>query len=720
VSKKLEFEIGADVEGLKRSLDRATNQISIFGKKTQASLDRVGSSFQRVGSKLTVGLTLPILALGAAAIKSASDAEETASKYNTVFRDISKSASDAAEMLRNSYGLARQQSQKLLGDTGDLLTGFGFSQRAALDLSIEVNKLAVDLASFTNFAGGAEGASAALTKALLGERESVKSLGISILETDVQARVLLNTQQGLTFETERQARAYATLQIAQEQSKNAIGDYERTSGSFANQTRLLQARIKDLSDELGKVLLPFVTRVVTSITKVVDKFSEFEDSTKKIIVVVAGLAAAIGPVLIVLGTLLKSLPAIGAALTLLTGPVGLIVAGIAALTYVIYKNWDAVKQWAEDLVNWFIDLYNESLVFRAGIEALVLNFKNMFAVVKFVMKSLWTVIKAVVSNIVNQFKLMGAIIKAALTFDWDTLKQGLADYEKSMLKNIDNIVTGVKKDFEELTDTIGDNIEVAINNILAGEKEHVKFEASKESKENLKKDVADSVSEGVAKGLGEGFARAETTGVSGLEAMGTQTAPPTTAETGSLNFMAEVSEEMIRLFELTKKLMEDLDDLVVSSLSNTFSQLGTAIGEALAEGTNVLQAIGNTLLRGLGNFLSEMGQMLIEYGTLAIAKGTIDQAIASGGPVSIAAGAAAIAVGIALRAAGSAIASRANSGVSGSGSVSSNTASNAPGSNLRTYGGGSGGGNEYVFRISGRDLVSVVDRNRNHLDRIGG
>lgn len=720
MSKKLNFEIGADIDGLNRSLDKATNQISIFGKKTQASLDRIGSSFQRVGSKLTVGLTLPISALGAASVKAASDAEETASKFETVFRDISASAQESANLLRDSYGLSRQASQALLSDTGDLLTGFGFTQKSALNLATEVNKLAVDLASFTNFAGGAEGASQALTKALLGERESVKSLGISILETDVQARVLLNTQQGMTFETERQAKAYATLQIAQEQSKNAIGDYERTAGSFANQVRLLKARVADLSAELGKVLLPFVNKAVTAITKVVNKFSGMEESTKKIIVVVAGLAAAIGPVLIVLGTLLKSLPAIGAALTLLTGPVGLVVAAIAGLTYVIYKNWDVVKQWAEDVVNYFIELYNESLVFRAGIEALALNFKNMFAVAKFIFQSLWSIIKLVVSNIVAQFKLLGAIIKAAFNFDWDELERGLQEYERTMTQSVGDLINNVKRDYNELTDSIVGNIETAINNVMTGKKDPVTFKASKASVNKLSNDIAQGVNEGVKEGIKSALEKREIIkkAVEGLESSGVVTSPPTTAESGSLSYMDEVEKESKRLFELTKNLIQDLDHLVTSSLSKTFSDLVTAIGEALANGGNVVQAIGNSLLKSLGNFLSELGGMLIEYGVMAKVKGALDEAIEKGGTASIAAGAAAIAVGIALKAAGAAIASRANAGLSGGGGVRG--ASTVPTSSLRQYGGSGGGGNEYVFRISGRDLVSVIDRNRNHLDIIGG
>lgn len=722
MSKKLEFEIGADLDPLKRGLNKATSEIDAFGKKTKASFDRIGRSMTNVGKAMSVGVTLPILALGVASVKAASDAEETASKFNTVFRDISQSANEAAEELRNSYGLARQESQKLLSDTGDLLTGFGFTQSSALDLASEVNKLAVDLASFTNFSGGAEGASQALTKALLGERESVKSLGISILEADVQAKVLENTQKGLTFETERQAKAFATLQIAQDQSKNAIGDYARTSESFANQSRLLKARLADISAELGKVLLPLVTKMVKALTSVVSKFSAFDDKTKKIVVVISGLVAAIGPLLMAFGFILKTLPAIKAALVVLSGPIGLIIAGIVALSIAIYKNWDAVKQWAQDLVNWFIDLYNESLVFRAGIDALILNFKNMFAIVKFVFQSVWSIIKLVVGNIVAQFKLLGSVIESVFKWDWDALKQGLQDYERAMSDNVGDLINNVKRDFNELSDSIVDNVKTAINNTLTGKKEPVNFETSNESLKGLEDKIAKSTADGVIKGLGQGIGRAKVEGVG--SSMQAGVAQPTSgnlqsAETGSLAFLTdEVEEELWRIRALMYDFSLAMNELVQGSITDTFMSLGDAIGNALAGGGNVIQNIGQSIIQSMGRFLQDFGKLMIKYGVAALGFEKLKKALFSGigGP---AAAAGLIAAGIALSAIGGSIASQSSGGIgsSGGGGLSGATTPNARTTSNTTVG---GGGQDVVFRISGRDLVSVIDRNRSYLDRIGG
>lgn len=258
--------------------NKATTQLKGLDKQldtTKKTTDKFGTAIKAAGGFIGGAAFVGALAAGTKAlVQAGSDAEEVGNKFDVVFSSIQDQATAAAESLSDNFGLSSTASKQLLSDTGDLLTGFGFAQESALDLSTQVNELAVDLASFTNFSGGAEGASKALTSALLGEREAVKSLGISILEADVQAKVLENTQAGLTFETERQAKAFATLQIAQEQSKNAIGDFARSQESFANQSRIAGAAVQDLSVELGSALLPVATEAVGLFADVARSFAD--------------------------------------------------------------------------------------------------------------------------------------------------------------------------------------------------------------------------------------------------------------------------------------------------------------------------------------------------------------------------------------------------------------------------------------------------------------
>jgi hypothetical protein len=273
------YKIVGDSSKLDKDLKKSNKEVKGLGK----SLGNLGKILK--GGAVAGAIIFAakkVFDLGKVLVNASSDAEETQNKFDVVFSSIKDEADAAAKNLQENFGLSGRAAQSLLGDTADLLSGFGFTQTASLDLSNQVNELAVDLASFTNFSGGAEGASQALTKALLGERESVKALGISILDADVKAKVLELTQRGLRFETERQAKAYATLELATEQSKNSLGDFQRSIGSFANQSRIASAATEDLKVSVGELLLPAVASSVTAIANLTKGLQEFIDTRKEL------------------------------------------------------------------------------------------------------------------------------------------------------------------------------------------------------------------------------------------------------------------------------------------------------------------------------------------------------------------------------------------------------------------------------------------------------
>lgn len=178
-----------------------------------------------------------------------------------------------------------------------------------------------------------------------------------------------------------------------------------------------------------------------------------------------------------------------------------------------------------------------------------------------------------------------------------------------------------------------------------------------------------------------------------------------------------VDENLKRSLALVQAFSDDVSALVSGSLVGTFNSLGDAIGTALATGGNVFQAIGQSLLQSLGNFLSDMGGLLIKYGTLAVVKGKLDLAIATGGPISIGAGIAAIAVGVALKAVGGAISSRAQGGSRAS--TQSGSGANNSSFSGSSFSSASNGGT-VVFEIAGQKLIGVLNNTLGANKRLGG
>ena len=307
--------------------------------------DRMAKKFQNIGKAMTIAGGAIMVSLGSM-VNKASEAQETFSKFDTVFQDVLSRASQAAQNLAYDYGLSDLAAKTLLSSTGDLLTGLGLTGEEALTLSERTQQLAVDLASFTNYSGGAEGASSALTKAMLGERESVKALGIVITEEMVKEKLRIAGKSKLTGLALQQAKAEATLTIAISQSKNAIGDYARTSGSLANQKRLLTAKLENFSTTVGTTLIPVVTRLITKITETVTTVSDWIKENPKLTETIVKVAAAGGALMLVLGPFVMMLPGLialtgawGGAMSRLVIPIG--------LAYAAYKALIAIRDRAE-------------------------------------------------------------------------------------------------------------------------------------------------------------------------------------------------------------------------------------------------------------------------------------------------------------------------------------------------------------------------------------
>lgn len=636
----------------------------------EKSVMKTGKSFTKMGKQMSKFITLPLLAIGAVSLKAASDAEETFSKFATVFRDVQGSAEVSFKILRDEYGLSGTAAKQLLGDTGDLLTGFGFTQSSALDLSTQVNKLAIDLASFTNFSGGAEGASSALTKALLGERDSLKSLGISILEEDVKKQVAINTAKGLIFETERQAKAQATLDLAIQQSGNAIGDYARTSGSFANQTRLMQSRLSDISVEIGKVFLPLATRIVTALTKVASWFASLSDTTKKTIVIIGALVASIGPLLVGLGFLMTTvLPAlkvgflaVSAAMSPLILKIAAIVAIVGGLILVgkgVVDSWGTISvffgQMWERVKIMFIEGVSKTLaIFNKFTSAIGLDFSVLVASLENEARGMQAALDAEpVVTLGDVFSEVGSSIKNTFT----SVKDSVIDSVKTATDSLDSLGGAATK---AATLTLEGFSKIAtIKNELV-------FKSWEDAADAYNKTLEESISlqNRISLGAEDVTQNVRFKGIGGdvmdLGNLAGDKAPmveiPQIDESSKSNFIGSLS-----------KFGNSVDSLIMGSISGAFMSLGQSVGEALASGANVFKAAGNSVLQSMGEFLGTLGKMLVEMGTMAIIKAKLESSMAIPG-AGFVTGPMAIAAGVALIGLASALGSFA-SGKSGGGSA---------------------------------------------------
>ena len=463
-ANEMRVNLLGNASDLLKALSKADSKLQKFGQKAKA-----------VGKSMTTYVTAPIAIAGGFAIKMASDFEESLNKVDVAFGKSNKEIKTFAETSKVSFGIAEGSALEMAALFGDMGTSMGLTQKDAAGMSKSLVGLAGDLSSFKNIQ--VDVATTALAAIFTGETESLKKLGIVMTEANLKHFAL---SQGIQKNIKNMSQAEKTqLRYAfiMANTTNAQGDFINTQDVAANQMRIFGEGVKELTTEFGQLLLPAFTKIVTAANLIIDKFIALDDTTKKTILIVAGLAAAIGPVLLALGTLITLAPALGTAFTVMTGPVGAVVAALAAVAYVIVNNWKPIKKAVNQVINYFIDLYNESLGFRIIIETIGVAFELAFIRVKMAMKLIYTVVTGVFKSIADVIGNFGTILKGVFTLDSDLIKIGVSEMTKSLKSGFDDIVKNVKVETDSATKEAMKVINDALNNITGGKKPKIIIEA---------------------------------------------------------------------------------------------------------------------------------------------------------------------------------------------------------------------------------------------------
>lgn len=189
--------------------------------------------------------------------------------------------------------------------------------------------------------------------------------------------------------------------------------------------------------ELGAVLMPVFTAIVKGVTGIGKAFSSLDGGTKKLVVGAAALLAFSGPLMTLAGGIVT---AIGMILT----PVGAVVVAIGAIFTLIYQNWGSVKGILVQFVNFFIELYNESMGFRGMIQAVVFTLKTVLAFAIFWGKSMADMFVAMKNSAMKVLGGIGDIILGIFTLDKSKIEKGfkqatsgMGDYFAEQFGNIE-------------------------------------------------------------------------------------------------------------------------------------------------------------------------------------------------------------------------------------------------------------------------------------------
>lgn len=220
-----------------------------------------------------------LLSMGRAASTAAADVAELDSAISATFGpkadDIQRWADSTGEALGRS---ATELKQAALDFQTLFATALPLDQAAEMSKQFAV--LAQDLGSYRNVA--ADVVRQNLFSGLVGETEPLRRYAILINEATVQAKALEMGLVDSNGELSDQNKILVRAKLAFEQTTTAQGDLMRTQNSAANQTAAAASATRELSEELGKTLLPVTTSLsrawdglANSIKNALERFNEW-------------------------------------------------------------------------------------------------------------------------------------------------------------------------------------------------------------------------------------------------------------------------------------------------------------------------------------------------------------------------------------------------------------------------------------------------------------
>lgn len=300
---------------LKSGLTEAQREV----KKTTREIEQVGKGLVDFGQKMAVAVTLPVAAIAKSAVQGFIEQKKAMADVEAALKSMGNASGKTANELAKTADQLETRSlydaEVILKDvTAQLLTfgrisgqEFDRAQQATLDLAARMN-------------GDLKGAAIQIGKALNDPVKGVTALGKAGIQFSASQKAMIKS----LVETGNVAAAQRIV------LKELETQFSGAAAAAADATpwRAAQVAIGQAMDAIGEIVLPAVTKIAQAVRRVAEEFNKLSPEVKQAIVVVAGVAAAAGPLLIAMGSLIQSTAGITAAFVTMSGGG---VAAIAAL-----------------------------------------------------------------------------------------------------------------------------------------------------------------------------------------------------------------------------------------------------------------------------------------------------------------------------------------------------------------------------------------------------
>ena len=399
-------ELQREIIKTENQLKRAEGELRRFGSIGKQQALAVGNAFKAAGAKIRSAgrtITTAVSVYGIAGIyagKKLIDMSEKQAQAEGKLAEIYKSRMGVGKKaVQSTLQLASaEQKAGVVGDEVQLAAAQQLATYAKYPSTVNamlpaINDLLVQQKGLNGTQEDATALANLFGKAMMGQTGALKRAGITF--TEAQEKVL-------KYGTEEEKAA-----MIAEVVKDNIGDMnEAFAKTDAGKIQQAKNALGDMGEQIGAVLLPAVADLVSwfqaNLMPQIQKFIDFMKQHPQIAtfaLALASITAVLGPLIMfigglisAIGTIITTVSALGPVFTALTGPIGWVVAAIAAAIAIgiaLYKNWDKIKA----------------------------KLTAIWKTIKTVCVNTWNAIKMAIVNRINEAKArLQAIVTAMKTF----------------------------------------------------------------------------------------------------------------------------------------------------------------------------------------------------------------------------------------------------------------------------------------------------------------
>ena len=445
------------------------------------------------------------------AITGASDLNEETSKSQVIFGKSSDSIKTWAQDAAKGVGLSETAALKATGTFGNMFTQIGFGSADAAGMSKDVVQLSADLGSFNNLPTA--DVADMMGAAFRGEYDSIQALLPGINAASVEQKALAMTGKTSAKALTEQEKAAAVLALAHQGGAKAQGDFAKTQGGMAGQSKIAAANFENMSASIGSVLLPiangFMSFVNTNLipglqnigsfiqTNVVPAIQSFATGFMQALPIITTIGSIIGVVLLpalirsgiqmaitaagtVIGWITMAAGAVVNAATIVgawvmmgiqsmiqaarmaaawliaMGPVGLVIAIVVGLVALIIANWDNIR-------NFTVTVFNAVASFLTSV------WNNIVTWIRQALSNIWSTVSSIFNNVRNFITSVWNGIKAVISGVVNGISSVISNVFNAIRNTVSNIFNGIKGTIS----TIWNGIQTTISNSVNGIKSAV-------------------------------------------------------------------------------------------------------------------------------------------------------------------------------------------------------------------------------------------------------